>query len=208
MIVVAGLNGSGTSAMVKVLDELGVPFGEYTDDVGWWDGPTRENRLAMAANNRILRLLTAIPACGPLRIEQIPDYDAIRGISPAEVEFFPAGMNWKNPKVMLTLPVWRHKNPRLIYVMRNPGHVMSNLLGHHPYFDEPELRQVIKKYQESFERAIEEFELPVHVIEYEALYQDKDVTAVRRMMDYCGANGREDVEIAAVLDNLKQPKNQ
>jgi hypothetical protein len=139
-VIVLGMHRSGTSALARVVNLLGVPINIPTDWLpeapdnprGFW-----ESAALVDINDRLLAVL-ASSSINPARLDPGWEFDSSVEplVEPAAAAFrmvFPTHQwVWKDPRTCLTLPFWRRiLDVRLavVLVYRNPVEVARSLSG-------------------------------------------------------------------------------
>jgi len=200
MIIVTGVDASGTSAIVRALIDIGIVFPKpYTFD------PSFENVEARTINDMIMLDLTGS------KWGRFPSYKKLVQYKTDIVKDFP-NINWKDPRACVTLPVWRDKNPRVIWVKRSPYDIASSWLKRKKLYPRPgyNSRRTIYDYIVRMEGflflTLGRYEIPWHVAVYEDWYKDRDIARIRQTIHFCGTNRRDPI-IRRMLDNMHQPEN-
>ncbi len=135
--IVLGMHRSGTSAVAGMLDRLGVRMGPKTSRPDWigrhWSNPMGhfENPDIVGLNGMILGYDGTGVHASP-RWDEIPD--RARALAPAIERTLRATegelWGWKDPWSVLTVEEFLPKvrDPRFIFVLRDPGQVADSLL--------------------------------------------------------------------------------
>lgn len=137
-VVVLGMHRSGTSAVTRAINLLGVPVNMADDWIaadednprGYW-----ESQALVGINNDILAALGGGSVCPPplphgwerdVRLDTLVE----RAASSLHAVFPTAQWVWKDPRTCLTLPLWRRildPAPVVVLVYRNPLEVATSL---------------------------------------------------------------------------------
>ena len=187
-VLVLGMHRSGTSALARCINFLGVPTGRSDDLVpggeanpsGYWESGTLQR-----LNDEILAAWDATWYAPPWWQNDWPEdarLDGLRERSLATLkDVFPAGQwVWKDPRNCLTLPFWRSvlpAQPRVVFIWRDPvevGQSLSRVEGLAPYvgsilwtlYNAAALRGAVG--------------LPTFVVSYDSLMRDS-VNVLRRL---------------------------
>ncbi len=135
-VMVVGMHRSGTSAVTGVINLLGVPLGREDDIYSAEDNPSGhwESRKLCALNDVILRLFGGFDMGMPpmprawLRSGRAGD---LRDVMRATFDDVYQGKRWlwKDPRVCLTLPLWRQvlNDFCIVLVIRDAGPVTRSL---------------------------------------------------------------------------------
>jgi hypothetical protein len=135
-VMVVGMHRSGTSAVTRVINLLGVPLGRPDDIYSAADNPSGhwESRTLCALNDLILHAFGGFDMGAPpmpaawLRSRRA---EQLRGVMRATFDdVYPDGQwLWKDPRVCLTLPLWRQvlDDFCIVLVVRNAGPVVRSL---------------------------------------------------------------------------------
>ncbi|MHC4797766.1 MAG: hypothetical protein ACYTF1_14080 [Planctomycetota bacterium] len=198
MIIATGVDGSGTSAIVKTLNELGVPFpGPYSFS------ENHEHMAARLINEKCLLDLTG-QAWG-----LFPDYDDLCEYSPKIADKLGEDINWKDPRACITLPIWRDRVTRVIWIKRNPVSIMGTLLSkEYPSLglnSRAKILDYLTRMEGHLFLSLAMFDIPFQVTLYENWWKEKDIDEVDRILQFCdhsvGSN-----EIMAALEKMRAPK--
>lgn len=195
MIIGTGFHGSGTSSIIIGLQALGIDF------PGPHDCPEQHEFLgARAVNERMLFELVGH------NWMIVPEYAALVKYPTERVNMIP-DVNWKDPRGCLTLPVWRNKVDKVIWIKRNPLNVSKTINRIHglPKYT---VLQLIGGYEYILYRTLLEFNIPYIITVYESWYKEKDVSEVGRVLDFCAPGswpGTDAVEV--VLNQMRSPQN-
>jgi hypothetical protein len=136
--MVVGMHRSGTSAVTRVVNLLGVPLGREDDIYSAEDNPSGhwESRQLCALNNVILRAFGGFDmGMPPMPRSWLRSRRAghLRGVMRAAFDDVYQGERWlwKDPRTCLTLPLWRQvlHDFCVVFVVRDAGPVMRSL--HH-----------------------------------------------------------------------------
>jgi|GEM_PF-417362 len=179
-VIVLGMHRSGTSALTRCINLLGVPTGRSDDLVpggeanakGYW-----ESSILQRINDEVLAAWDATwyaPPCWTKNWSESPRLDRLRQRALAALrEVFPTGQwVWKDPRNCLTFPLWQSllpASPRLVFIWRDPVEVGQSLLraeGLAPHID----FTLWTLYNAAALRNAEG--LPMFVVSYDALIRD------------------------------------
>lgn len=138
-VLVLGMHRSGTSALTRCVNLLGVPTGRSDDLVpggeaspkGYW-----ESGLLQRLNDEILAAWDATWYAPPHWTNNWSENSRLADLRQRALaalgEVFPAGQwLWKDSRNCLTLPFWRAllpASPRVVFIWRNPVEVGQSLL--------------------------------------------------------------------------------
>jgi hypothetical protein len=134
--MVVGMHRSGTSAVTRVVNLLGVPLGRADDIYTAKDNPSGhwESRQLCALNNVILNVFGGFDMATPpmprswLRSRRA---EHLQGVMRATFDDVYRGERWlwKDPRICLTLPLWREvlNDFCAVFVVRDAGPVMRSL---------------------------------------------------------------------------------
>ena len=136
-IAVVGMHRSGTSVVTRLINLLGASLGREDDlhSEGSGDPPHWESAALVAMNDRILREFGCTWYAGPALPDGWVRSDAAERLLPAMREAF-AGVYsgtapwvWKDPRLCLTLPLWRRilNIGAAVFVHRAAGPVATSL---------------------------------------------------------------------------------
>jgi hypothetical protein len=175
---VVGMHRSGTSAVARVINLLGVPLGDPADLIeaelasnpaGHW-----ESNALMAFNDRLLSVLGGSWSSPPQFPKHWERETEVRRLSSEALETFANVYTdqtwaWKDPRLCLTLPFWRSVLPArtaAIMVVRHPLEVARSLEARNR-FPIPRSLQIWETYNASALDGLDG--IPVLVTTYEAL---------------------------------------
>ena len=134
--MVAGMHRSGTSAVTRVVNLLGVPLGRPDDIYSAPDNPGGhwESRTLCAVNDMILTVFGGFeiaPSPMPKSWLQSRRAEFLRGVMRAAFHDIYQGERWlwKDPRICLTLPLWRQvlDDFCVVFVVRDVGAVARSL---------------------------------------------------------------------------------
>jgi hypothetical protein len=135
-VAVVGMHRSGTSAVTRAVNLLGVPLGRADDIYSAKDNPSGhwESRTLCALNDVILHSFggfdMAMPPM-PRSWLQSRRAEHLRGVMRATFGDIYQGERWlwKDPRICLTLPLWRQvlDDFCIVYVVRGAGPVTRSL---------------------------------------------------------------------------------
>lgn len=178
--MVVGMHRSGTSAVTGVVNLLGVPLGRAEDIYSAPDNPSGhwESRALCALNDVILRSFggfdMGMPPMPPswLRSRRARQ---LRGVMRATFDDVYRGERWlwKDPRVCLTLPLWRQvlDDFCVVLVVRNAGPVVRSLHRREAYGYPRFYCQAL--WDDYNRRAVAAAAgLPVVTVDFDALRQD------------------------------------
>jgi hypothetical protein len=178
--MVVGMHRSGTSAVTRVVNLLGVPLGRADDIYSAEDNPSGhwESRQLCALNNVILRVFggfaMGMPAL-PGSWLQSRRATQLRGVMRAVFDDVYRGERWlwKDPRICLTLPLWRQVLDDFcaVFVVRDADPVMRSLYrregGGYPLF------YCYALWDDYNRRAAAALSgLPVVIVDFDAMLQD------------------------------------
>lgn len=211
--MVVGVHRSGTSAVTRVVNLLGVPLGRADDLYTAEDNPSGhwESRRLCAVNNLILQVFGGFDMGMPpmprswlesRRAEQL------QRVMRATFDDVYQGERWlwKDPRICLTLPLWRQvlDDFCVVFVVRNAGPVVSSLYrregGAYPPF------YCYALWDDYNRRAVAAFSgLPVITVDFDAMLEDP-LHQVKLLSEGLSALGVHlDGDIAAAADSLQHP---
>jgi hypothetical protein len=134
--MVVGMHRSGTSAVTRVVNLLGVPLGREDDIYSAEDNPSGhwESRALCAVNDVILRAFGGFDmAMPPMRSSWLGSRRAasLRGLMRATFAdvYTDERWLWKDPRICLTLPLWRQvlTDFCVVFVVRDAEPVARSL---------------------------------------------------------------------------------
>ncbi len=182
--VVVGMHRSGTSAVANVLSRLGLALPDETDLIipgpynerGYW-----ETHRFVAYDDRVLRHLGGTWSVPPA---PVPGWELVEDVAMAElragarefarVEFTDPHLVLKDPRLCITLPLWRtvfEPAPVAVLVVRDPLEVARSL-EHRNNFPLTLSLALWRRYVQQSLVAVQG--LPVFVVEYSALLRDPE----------------------------------
>ena len=135
-VVVLGMHRSGTSAVTRVVNLLGLPLGDPGDRHEGWDNPRGhwESRSLIEVNDRILAACDgtwAAPPVFPAHWATAPALADLRRDAEATFRRVHPGDDWvwKDPRTCLTLPLWREvlEDFAVVLILRDPDAVAASL---------------------------------------------------------------------------------
>ena len=135
-VMVVGMHRSGTSAVTRVVNLLGVPLGREDDIYSAKDNPSGhwESRQLCAVDNLILRVFGGFDmAMPPMPRSWLQSRRAayLRRVMRATFDNIYQGERWlwKDPRICLTLPLWRQvlNDFCAVFVVRNADPVTRSL---------------------------------------------------------------------------------
>jgi hypothetical protein len=135
-VLVVGMHRSGTSAVTRVVNLLGVPLGREDDIYAAADNPSGhwESRQLCAVNNVILRVFGGFDMGMPpmprswLQTRRAAQLERVMRGAFDDV-YQDDRWLWKDPRICLTLPLWRQvlKDFCVVFVVRDADPVMRSL---------------------------------------------------------------------------------
>ncbi|MGH2880355.1 MAG: sulfotransferase family protein [Solirubrobacteraceae bacterium] len=135
-VMVVGMHRSGTSAVTRVINLMGVPLGRADDIYTANDNPSGhwESRTLCDLNDLILRAFGGFEMAMPpmpaswLRSRRA---ESLRDVMRASFQdvYRTERWLWKDPRICLTLPLWRQvlSDFCVVFVVRNAGPVTHSL---------------------------------------------------------------------------------
>jgi hypothetical protein len=135
-VMVAGMHRSGTSAVTRVINLLGVPLGREDDIYRAKDNPSGhwESRQLCSVNNLILRTFGGLDmGMPPMPHSWLQSRRAMQLRHVMRATFDDVYQDdqwlWKDPRICLTLPLWREvlKDFCVVFVVREAFPVMRSL---------------------------------------------------------------------------------
>jgi hypothetical protein len=135
-VMVVGMHRSGTSAVTRVVNLLGVPLGRADDIYSAKDNPSGhwESRQLCALDNVILNVFGGFDiAMPPMPRSWLQSRRAarLRPVMRATFDNVYQGERWlwKDPRLCLTLPLWRQvlNDFCVVFVVRDAGPVVRSL---------------------------------------------------------------------------------
>jgi hypothetical protein len=211
--MVVGMHRSGTSAVTRVVNLLGVPLGRADDIYSAEDNPSGhwESRQLCALNNLILHVFGGFDmAMPPMPRSWLQSRSAahFRGVMRATFDDVYQGERWlwKDPRICLTLPLWRQvlNDFCVVYVVRDSGPVMRSLYrregGGYPLF------YCYALWDDYNRRAVAAMSgLPVVTVDFESMLEDP-LHQVKLLSEGLSSFGVQlNGEIAAAAAFLSRP---
>jgi hypothetical protein len=212
-VMVVGMHRSGTSAVTRVVNLLGVPLGRADDIYSAEDNPSGhfESRQLCSVNNVILRCFggfdMGMPAMPRSWLETRRAYQ-LQGMMRASFDDVYRGEQWlwKDPRICLTLPLWREVLDDFcaVFVVRDAGPVMRSLYrregGGYPLF------YCYALWDDYNRRAVAALSgLPVVTVDFDAMLQDP-LQQVKLLSEGLSSLGVQlDGDIAAAASFLNRP---
>lgn len=204
-VVVVGMHRSGTSAVTRVVNLLGVPLGRPDDLYRAPDNPSGhfESVSLCAANDAILAAFGGTDTCPPRLApgwEHSPTADRLLPALQAVFRYVYAEgpWLWKDPRVCLTLPLWRRVLDEfcVVFVVRSVEAVVGSLhrrQGFPPLY----CRALWERYNRSALAAMDG--LPVVTVSFDHLVQApvEQTAELARRLKAVGVDGHGSVEEAA-----------
>ena len=179
-VMVVGMHRSGTSAVTRVVNLLGVPLGRADDIYSAEDNPSGhwESRTLCALNDAILQVFGGFDMSMPpmprswLRSRRA---EQLRSVMRATFDDVYQGERWlwKDPRICLTLPLWRQvlSDFCIVFVVRDAEAVMRSLHrregGGYPLF------YCYALWDDYNRRAVAgSFGLPVVTVDFDSMLED------------------------------------
>lgn len=160
-VFVIGMHRSGTSAITRVLNLLGLPLCRSQDllphlkgnPTGHWESAT-----LMAFNERLLAALGAQWNRLPAVADPLARWHALAAFAPAARATFQQihpseTWVWKDPRLCLLVPFWRTVlacNPPIVLMIRHPDEIATSLLTR----DGVDRGTSLRLWQDSIENAL------------------------------------------------------
>jgi len=207
------MHRSGTSAVTRVVNLLGVPLGREDDIYSAKDNPSGhwESRQLCALNNVILQVFGGFDmAMPPMPRSWLQSRRAshLRGVMRATFDDVFQGERWlwKDPRICLTLPLWRQvlQDFCVVFVVRDAGPVMRSLYrresGGYPHF------YCYALWDDYNRRAVEALSgLPVVTVDFDSMMEDP-LNQVKLLFEGLSSFGVQlDSEIATAAASLHRP---
>jgi hypothetical protein len=210
-VMVVGMHRSGTSAVTRVINLLGVPLCREDDIYSAKDNPSGhwESRTLCALNDVILRSYGGFDMAMP----QMPrswlrsrHAGHLKDVMRATFHDVYEGERWlwKDPRVCLTLPLWRQvlDDFCIVLVLRDPGPVTSSLhrregfpvLYCHALWDDYVRRAVAASSG-----------LPVVVVDFDAMMEDPLHHVKMLSEGLCAVGVQLDGDIDTAVASLQRP---
>jgi hypothetical protein len=178
--MVVGMHRSGTSAVTRVINLLGVPLGRADDIYAAEDNPGGhwESRRLCAVNDVILHAFGGFDMGMPpmprswLRSRRAEE---LRCVMRATFDDVYQGERWlwKDPRICLTLPLWRQvlNDFGVVFVVRDAGPTMRSLhrreAGRYPFF------YCYALWDDYYRRAVAALSgLPVVRVDFDSMLED------------------------------------
>jgi len=195
--MVMGTVRSGTSCVAGVLHRLGVNMGggyiqqqaDRNNQKGYWEDIRWQTiNKDLAANYRNMRYYDVIQPKA-LTDEQAARYETLA----AECEKQPI-WGFKNVRSdFLAQFIWPYlEDVRLVVTERDPEHSARSIKEHSRvshggrlYMTIEKARALIQVYQAALQQRLQEFDGPVHVVNYRRLIATNRVAEVRALRDFC-----------------------
>lgn len=192
-VLVLGMHRSGTSALTRCINLLGVPTGRSDDLVPGGEGNPKgywESGLLQRLNDEILAAWDATWDAPPCWSKDWPEDARLSELRVRAAKMlgdvFPTGQwVWKDPRNCLTLPFWRTlipAPPRVVFIWRNPVEVGQSLLRAEGLA--PHIGIILwTLYNAAALRSAEG--LPMFVVSYDSLLRDS-VSVLERLGAFLG----------------------
>lgn len=204
-VAVVGMHRSGTSAVTRAINLLGVPLGRADDIYSAQDNPSGhwESRTLCALNDVILRTFGGFDMAMPQMPRswlQSRRAEHFRGVMRATFDDVYRGERWlwKDPRICLTLPLWRQvlNDFCVVYVVRDAGPVTRSLHRRegHPSF------YCYALWEDYNRRAIDASSgLPLVKVDFDAMLHDPraEVELLAEGLSALGVELNGEVEAAA-----------
>jgi hypothetical protein len=212
-VMVVGMHRSGTSAVTRVVNLLGVPLGRADDIYSADDNPSGhwESRQLCALNNVILRVFGGFDMGMPPMSRSWPRSRRaaqLRGMMRAAFDDVYRGDRWlwKDPRICLTLPLWRQvlDDFCVVFVVREADPVIRSLYrregGGYPLF------YCYALWDDYNRRAVAALSgLPVVTVDFDAMLEDP-LHQVKLLSEGLSCVGVQlNGEIAAAAATLDHP---
>ena len=206
-VMVAGMHRSGTSAVTRVINLLGVPLGRADDIYSAEDNPSGhwESRQLCAVDDLILRAFggfdTAMPPMPRSWLQSRRATD-LRRVMRATFDNVYQGERWlwKDPRICLTLPLWRQvlDDFCVVFVVRDAGPVTRSLYrregGHYP------LPYCYALWDDYNRRAVAALSgLPVVTVDFDSMLEDplSQVKLLSEGLSFVGVQLNGEIDAAA-----------
>jgi hypothetical protein len=212
-VMVLGMHRSGTSAVTRVVNLLGVPLGRADDIYTAKDNPSGhwESRQLCALNNVILRVFGGFEmGMPPMPRSWLLSRRAthLRAVMRATFDDVYEGERWlwKDPRICLTLPLWRQvlQDFCAVFVVRDAEPVMRSLYsredGAYPY------RYCYALWDDYNRRAAAALSgLPVVTVDFDSMLEDP-LHQVKLLAEGLSSVGVQvNGEIAAAAASVHRP---
>jgi len=195
-VVVVGMHRSGTTAVTRTINLMGVPTCREDDLASGWVGNPAghwESLTLMRIDDRLLRELGAAWWCPPPLRDDLWSsrrMDGMRGAARLELEAAHPTPQWvaKDPRICITLPFWRRTLDRplvAVLVLRHPLEVAASHASRDS-FPLPFGLALWERYMHHALRGIAG--LPVLVARYDELLADP-LAWMEQAAAFLGANG-------------------
>ena len=206
--MVVGMHRSGTSAVTRVINLLGVPLGRPDDIYSAGDNPSGhwESRTLCALNEMILKVFGGFDIAPPqmprswLRSRRA---ELLRGMMRAAFDGIYQGEPWlwKDPRICLTLPLWRQvlDNFCVVFVVRDADPVTRSLHRREGF----PIFYCYALYDDYNRRAVSALSgLPVVTVDFDSMLEDplRQVKLLSQGLSAVGVelNGEIDAAAASV----------
>jgi len=206
-VMVVGMHRSGTSAVTRVVNLLGVPLGREDDIYSAKDNPSGhwESRQLCAVNNMILHVFGGFDmAMPPMPRSWLQSRRAayLRRVMRATFDNIYQGERWlwKDPRICLTLPLWRQvlDDFCVVFVVRDAGPVTRSLYrregGHYP------LPYCYALWDDYNRRAVAALSgLPVVTVDFDSMLEDplSQVKLLSEGLSFVGVQLNGEIDAAA-----------
>lgn len=210
-VMVVGMHRSGTSAVTRVINLLGVPLGREDDIYSAQDNPSGhwESRTLCALNDVILRTFggfdMAMPSM-PRSWLSSRTTDHLKDVMRATFDEVYQGGRWlwKDPRICLTLPLWRQvlDDFCVVLVLRDADPVMRSLHRREGY----PMLYCYALWDDYVRKAVAAAAgLPVVVVDFDSMAEDP-ARHVKLLAEGLSAVGVElDGEIESATASLQRP---
>jgi hypothetical protein len=206
-VMVVGMHRSGTSAVTRVVNLLGVPLGSPEDIYTAEDNPSGhwESLKLCAVNNNILNIFGGFDmGMPPMPRSWLRSRRAAQLLRTMRTIFDDVYQGeqwlWKDPRICLTLPLWREvlDDFCVVYVVRNAGPVVRSLHrregGSYPLF------YCYAVWDDYNRRAVAAMSgLPVVTVDFDAMLEDplQQVTLLSERLSSVGVKLNGEIDNAA-----------
>ncbi len=192
MIAATGFGGSGTTAITKALHQLGVLFeGPYLGEI--------ESAPARKVNQAALTALTGTSQGWTVPSPQeIWNYSNITNVNIV-------GVNWKDPRGCITLPIWKNQIEKVIWIHRKKENAIATM-NKKCGMESEGVSLLFDIYNSYLDLWLKVLQLPYIETHYEDWYKRKNIKKVRDVLVFCEVN-KSDKEILSVLNEMRRPQN-
>jgi hypothetical protein len=203
--MVLGMHRSGTSAVTRVINLLGVPLGRADDIYSAKDNPSGhwESRELCDLDNMILHIFGGFDfAMPPMPRSWLQSRRAaeLRTVMRATFNNVYQGERWlwKDPRLCLTLPLWRQvlDDFCVVFVVRNAGPVMRSLHRRERF----PLSYCYALWENYNRRAVAASSgLPVVTVDFDSMLEDPlhQVKLLSEGLSFAGVQLNDEIDTAA-----------